>query len=115
MLADECMTAKDTFIAAVQGCQELPQSVREAAIQASVEEHSFDESYIAFLEEQIELSPRGPTWTERLRKRREDLIPFTGRRLLRSSIHVGRDDFTVEVEPVRAVVVHWEKYEDLRT
>jgi hypothetical protein len=109
------VNANDTFVSAVQRCTELPQTVRDAARQSAVEEHSFDQSYIAFLDTQIRLNPRGPEWTERLKKRREGLLPFTGRRLLRSSLHIGSDDYTVEVDPEAETVVYWERYEDIRS
>ena len=109
------MNAKDTFVSAVERCTELPQAVREAARESAVEEHSFDQSYIAFLDTQIGLNPRGPEWSERLKKRREGLLPFTGRQLLRSSLRIGRDDYTVEVDPEAETVVYWERYEDIRS
>jgi hypothetical protein len=93
----------------------MPQAVRETARQSAVEEHFFDQSYIAFLDTQIRLSPRGPEWTERLKKRREGLLPFTGRQLLRATLHLGGDDYTVEVDPEAAAVIYWEKYEHVRT
>lgn len=65
-LCVERVNAKDTFVSAVERCLELPQAVREAARQSAVEQHSFDQSYIGFLDTQIRLSPRGPEWTERL-------------------------------------------------
>ena len=104
----------ETFASAVERCAELPQAVREAATRSAVEQHSFDQSYIEFLDTQIRLSPRGPEWTERLKRRRAGLLPFTGRQLLRSSLHVGRDDYTVEVDPEAGTVVYWERYEDMR-
>jgi hypothetical protein len=109
------VNAKETFVSAVQACFELPQAVREAAMQLAVEEHSFDQSYIAFLDTQIHLSPRGPEWTERLKRRREGLLAFTGRQLLRSSVNVGSDDYTIEVDPEAEAVVYWERYEDSRS
>ena len=108
------MNAKETFVSAVERCVELPQAVREAARQSAVEEHSFDQSYIAFLDTQNQPSPRGLEWTERLKKRRAGLLPFTGRQLLRGSLHVGSDDYTVEVDPEAATVAYWELYEDTR-
>ena len=58
-----------TFVAAVRGADELPESVRAAADQAvGVDEGSFDHSYLEFLDQQIELAPRGPQWTARLKK-----------------------------------------------
>jgi hypothetical protein len=108
------VNAKDTFIVAVERCTDLPQAVREGARQSAVEEHSFDQSYIDFLDTQIRLSPRGPAWTERLKKRREGLVPFIGRQLLRSRVRVGSDDYTVQVDPKAELVVYWERYEDIR-
>ncbi len=110
----ERVNAKDAFVTAVERCQELPQSVREAARQSAVEQHCFDQSYIAFLDTQIRLSPRGPEWTERLKRRREGLLPFTGRQLLRAKVQVGSDDYSVEVDPEAGAVVYWERYEDIR-
>lgn len=109
------MTDLETFIAAVQRCHDLPDAVRQAATElTSVEAHAFDQSYIDFLDTQIRLSPRGPSWTERLSKRREGLLPFRGQTLLRSSIHIGRNDYTVNVDPTAGSVVYWERYEDIR-
>ena len=108
------MSDTDTFIDAVQRCAELPHEVREAAKHwSSVEAHCFDQSYIEFLDTQIRLSPRGPAWTERLKKRREGLFRFRNRTLLRNRLHVGRNDYTVEVDPTAASVVYWERYEDI--
>ena len=86
------MTDLETFIAAVQRRSDLPDDVRQTAAQlTSVETHSFDQSYIDFLDTQIRLNSRGPSWTERLSKRRVGLLPFRGQTLLRSVIRVGRD------------------------
>jgi len=109
------VSPKDTFVSAVERCPKLPQAVREAARLSVIEEHSLDQSYIVFLDEQISLSPRGPEWTERLKQRREGLLPLTGRRLLRSTLRVGSDDYTVEVDPEATAVVYWERYEDIRS
>jgi hypothetical protein len=108
------VNTKDKFVNAVERCAELPQEVRDAARQSAVEQHSFDESYIAFLDTQIRLSPRGPEWAERLKRRREGLLPFTGRQLLSSSLHVASDDYWVEVDPEAEAVVYWERYKDMR-
>ena len=108
------MSAKDTFIAAVERCQELPETVREATKNSAIEEHSFDQSYIQFLDTQIELSPRGPDWTERLKKRREGLFPFTGKHLLRSIVEVGTHNYSIEVDPRAESVGYWERYENVR-
>jgi hypothetical protein len=108
------MNSKATFIRAVEQCPELPENVREAAKQAAVEEHSFDQSYIEFLDAQIRLNPRGPAWTERLKKRRDGLLAFTGQLLVRSTIQIGHDDYSIEVDPEAKLIVYWERYEEVR-
>jgi hypothetical protein len=109
------VSAEETFRSAVERCLEIPQVIRAAAERSSVEEHSFEQSYIDFLDTQIHLSPRGPEWSERLKRRRESLLPFTGRRLLRSTVQAGTDNYTVEVDPEAGAVVYWERYEGIRT
>ena len=109
------MNAKAIFVSAVERCHGLPAAVLKAARQSTVEQHSFDQSYIDFLDIQIHLSPRGPEWTERLRKRREGLLPFMDRPLLSSSLQVGSDDYTIEVDPETKTVVYWERYENIRS
>jgi hypothetical protein len=105
------VSAQQEFLRAVQ-LSELPSEVRASANQATaVEEHQFGQSYIDFLDEQIRLSPRGPLWTERLKARREHLLPFRDRVLLRGSVAVGKDSYTIEVDPKSVVVIHWERYE----
>lgn len=109
------MSAEETFLSAVERCPEIPEVIRAAAKRSTVEEHSFEQSYIDFLDTQILLSPRGPEWTERLKRRRDGLLPFTGRRLLRSTVQAGIDNYTVEVDPEAGAVVYWECYEGIRT
>jgi hypothetical protein len=77
----------------------------------ALEEHTYDESYIEFLDTQIRLSPRGPEWTVRLIRRRAALLPFCGVTLLRGRVQVGDADFTVEIDPKTRAVIHWEEYE----
>lgn len=102
-------------MSAVERCREIPEVIRAGAVWSAIEEHCFDQTYIDFLDTQIRLSPRGPEWTERLRRRRQDLLPLTGRRLLRGTLQQGTDDYTVEVDPEAASVVYWERYEGIRT
>ncbi len=91
---------------------ELPALLREHASEvAALEEHWFDDSYIEFLDTQISLSPRGPLWTERLKRRRAALLPFRNVTLLRGRVRVGDIDFTVEIFPKTSAVIHWEEYE----
>ena len=106
------MEHSELFSQAVRDCQELPADVRSHVAEArGVEESSFDESYIEFLDEQIRLSPRGPEWTEILRRRRECLRPFCRVPLLSGHIRVGRFDTWVKVDPKRRAVVFWQQLE----
>jgi len=73
-----------------------------------VEMHSFDESYIEFLDLQIRLCPRGPEWTEVLQRRRNALALFVGRNLLRGRVQVGDTVYSIEIEPELKAVIHWE-------
>lgn len=100
------------FSQAVCDCQGLPADVRAHSAEArGIEESSFDESYIAFLDEQIRLSSRGPEWTEILRRRREGLRSFCGVPLVSGHIRVGQLDTWIKVDPKRRAVVFWEQLE----
>jgi hypothetical protein len=102
----------EIFRQAVRDCPELPADVRARVAEArGIEESSFDQSYVEFLDEQIRLSPRGPEWTEILRRRREGLRAFCRVPLFSGHIRVGRFDTWVEVDPKRRVVVFWEQLE----
>jgi hypothetical protein len=106
------MELSECFIKIVRGCESLPPEVRSHAPEAlAVKESCFDASYIEFLDTQIQLSPRGPEWTARLRQRREDLRPYCGVRLLCGVVPVGSSHFSVYITPEQSVVVHWEEYD----
>src|SRR5262245_41713126 len=108
------MSTKHTFVRAVEQCPELPEDVREAAKRSTVEEHSFGQTYINFLDEQIRLSPRGPAWSKKLKERRDGLLRFTDQALLRSSVQTDNDLYRVEVDPKSGAVVCWERFEKVR-
>jgi hypothetical protein len=106
------MNSKALFIETVRATEGLPASLREHAddIQ-NVRESRFDDSYIEFLDTQIRLSPRGPEWTERLKRRRAALLPFCDVTLLRGRVRVGQKEFTVQIDPRSKAVIHWEQYD----
>ena len=106
--------ARAIFADVVRACDTLPESVRERAIAASIRESLFDHTYIEFLDEQIQLSPRGPEWSDRLRQRRAALAPFCGVRLLDGHVESARDSYTIYVHPELRNIVHWELYENAR-
>lgn len=106
------MKPADIFMEAVRTCQDLPADVRSHAGEArGVEESCFDASYIQFLDEQIQLSPRGPEWTAILRRRREGLRSFCGVPLISGHVRSGRFDTWVKIDPKTGAVVFWEQLE----
>ena len=107
------MEPSELFAEVVCGCEALPADVRTHALEArGVEESCFDESYIEFLDTQIRLSPRGPEWTEILRRRREGLRPFCRVPLLSGHVRVGRFDTWIKIDPKVRAVIFWEQLED---
>jgi hypothetical protein len=103
----------ELFIEVVRNSNELPSEVRLHAHEAqAVEESRFDESYIEFLDEQIQINARGPKWAERLRRRREGLHAFCHVTLLSGHIVSGQYDTWIKVDPKKKVVVFWERYDD---
>jgi hypothetical protein len=106
------MNFTNVFIEAVSASTDIPAALRvNAPNVTALEEHRFDSSYIEFLDTQIDLSPRGPEWTERLKRRRTALLPFCDVMLLRGNVEVNDVFFTVEIDPATRTVIHWEEYE----
>lgn len=104
---------KRVFVSAVQnhtGISEVAKTNAEQVI--GLEETTFDQTYLDFLDEQIELCTRGPEWNERLKRRRDALAPFCDQELLCGRIKAGGVDFRIKVDPTQQAVVHWEEYEE---
>jgi len=103
----------ETFIEAVFQCQKLPENIRLRARDAIVVSlRSFDESYIKFLDEQIQLAPRGPEWAEMLRQRRDGLRDLCNVPLISGRIPDGASNIWIKVDPKTKAVVYWEDYEN---
>ncbi len=105
----------EIFIEAARKCTELPEDIRlraQDAVVVGVGVRSFDESYITFLDEQIQLGSRGPEWTERLRRRREGLRNFCNVPLISGRIPHGASNIWLKVDPQTRTVVFWEDYEN---
>jgi hypothetical protein len=102
------------FTIAVESSDFLPDRVRNASSQAKgIEIKVFDHSYLEFLDQQIELEPRGPEWTDRLRRRRSGLSAFCDRQLISGRIQVNNDDFTIYVDTETGAVIYWEEYKEV--
>ena len=102
------------FVEAVQGCDALPESVRERASFAIIRDSLFDHTYLEFLDQQIQLSPRGPEWSDRLRQRRTALAPYCDVPLVDGHIETPSGSYTIYVSPKLNCVIHWESYENAR-
>lgn len=75
-----------------------------------VDEHVFDESYIQFLDQQIELNARGDAWSERLRRRRDVLATWTDRSLVRVVCTGNGREWWFDVDPESKRVLRAESY-----
>jgi hypothetical protein len=101
----------ELFVRVLSSASAVPEVLRLHAHEAcGVEERAFDETYIAFLDEQIGLSPRGPEWTARLRRRRAGLVRYCSIRMVRGRVRAGTSDFTVYIDPRVNAVAYWEEY-----
>jgi hypothetical protein len=101
----------NAFSKAVVECADLPRIGKERVHDAlHVEEHTFDSSYIEFLDEQIRLNARGDEWSDRLRDRRQHLAPYSDQRLIRGKISIPEGELSIEIEPESSRVIHWEEY-----
>ncbi len=106
------MQPLELFLEVVRSSKELPADVRLHVDEASgVGETCFDESYIAFLDEQIQLSPRGPEWAEILKRRREILLPFCNITLVSGQIRSGGFIHLIKIDPKTKTIVNWEQAE----
>ena len=106
------MKPSELFVEVVRNSDKLPQAVRLQAHEArGVEESRFDKSYIEFLDEQIRFSPRGPEWTEILRRRRNGLHLYCDVPLVSGHIRTGRFDTWVKIDPKTRAVIFWEQLE----
>ncbi|CAN5658827.1 hypothetical protein BH11VER1_BH11VER1_36420 [soil metagenome] len=76
-----------------------------------VEESTFDQTYLEFLEEQISLSPRGPDWTARLLKRKDAYLPYCSVPLIRGRLDLIEKTYSIRVDPNKGNVVHIEECE----
>lgn len=74
----------------------------------TVERERPDRSYLEFLDQQIELEPRGPAWAAVLRARRAAIAPFVDDELLRLAIRSGEDEVVVRARESPARIVHVE-------
>ena len=76
----------------------------------SIEWRKFDQSYLDFLDKQIELGGRGLEWTERLNRRRANYSTFINRDLLSCQIVANGLVYNFRISPDSCEVIHYEFY-----
>ena len=104
------MTLSEVFAEAVRRTHGLPGEIYAHAHEArGLDAEPFDESYIQFLETQIEIGARGPEWTAILRARRHALQPYCDVPLISGNVPVGGRHFHMYAHPEKKVIVHWEE------
>ena len=89
----------------------LQQAKDHIELLTAVELKTFDQSYIDFLSEQIELCPRGLEWNEIIKKRKIDLEAHVDHELIDCRIETGFQTYTFKIDPTHRKVIHWESYE----
>lgn len=106
------MSDLDIFVQIVQEAEDLPQILRTHADQATrVTASVLEKSFLSLLDMQIQQSSRGPEWTDKLKERKEAMLPYCGKRLLKGRIDIGIDVYWIQVSPDAKKVVYWELYE----
>lgn len=105
------MKKRDIFIEAIKKSDKISKPITsEIDKNCSIHEKSFDESYLQFLDEQIQLNTRGDDWTHRLIQRRNQLTPFCNRILLDCKISNGKHEYWIKIDPPKKEIVYFEEY-----
>ena len=108
-----CEALRAICVEAVGDCEEMDPKVRENKnAVGSIRPSSFDESYLEFLNREIELESRGPEWSARLKVRKKNLSHYVNRELAYCRLQFGADDYSIFVEPLSGKVIHWEHYDN---
>ena len=106
------MSDLEVFIQIVQEAEGLPQVLRTHAAEAQrVTSSVLEKSFLSLLDTQIQQSSRGPEWVDKLKERKEAMLPYCGQRLLKGRIDIGIDVYWIQVSPDTQKVVYWELYE----
>lgn len=104
---------KSQVISALREASDIPAILRAMAASAvMVSVRTFDESYIEFLMTQIKLEPRGPQWTEVMKRRIKLLEPYCDCPLIDAHVLAGENiTFWIKVDPETERLVFWEQQE----
>jgi len=107
------MSELELFIEALGRAATLPDELKIRAGQVkALSQTSYDQSFIDLLDMQINSSSRGPEWTKTLQQRRDALLPYCNKTLLKGRLEIGKDAYWVKVDVETQTVVYWERYEN---
>jgi hypothetical protein len=107
------MDDKALFVSIVTECQELPAEVRHHAEQVkALRPFVFDSALLSLLDAQIRCGTRGSIYADRLRQRKESLLPYCNQALLKGRIEIGLDAYWLFIHPETKTLVFWERYEN---
>jgi hypothetical protein len=106
------MNDLEVFIQIVQHAEDLPDLLRDRASEARmVTGNVLQKSFLSLLDMQIQQSSRGPQWADKLRDRKQAMLPYCGQRLLKGRLDIGIDVYWIQVAPDSMELVYWELYE----
>ena len=97
----------------VQRFGELPNAVRTAQF-SRIDRRIIDHALFTQLITQAPPPNSEVGWSSRILKREESLLPYIGRVLVCVLIRLPGVEYTVELDPVSRIVVHWEWHPSIR-
>ncbi|MFC1763168.1 hypothetical protein ACFL6U_13960 [Planctomycetota bacterium] len=107
------MDDKTLFVSVVIESRELPADVKRDAEQVkALRPFVFDSALLSLLDAQIRFGTRGSIYANRLRQRKEALLPYCNKPLLKGRIEIGMDAYWLFIHPETKTVVFWERYEN---
>ena len=106
------MNDLECFIQIVQNAEALPDLLRNHASEARMVTGAvLEQSFLNVLDMQIQQSSRGPEWADKLKDRKQAMLPYCGQRLLKGRLDIGKDVYWIQVSPESNEIVYWELYE----
>ena len=104
------MNMENILATAILNAESVPPVLRDNAHHAThIKNTVIEASYLAFLDEQIRLCPRGPEWNAVLDRRLKLLTPFCNITLLDAHVMTPNTTFWIKVNPATGALVLWEE------
>ena len=102
-------TRGDQFLAIIQRAEMPSDAVAALSNSGIVEERSFDESYLGFLDRQIAAKARGPEWDDLYSARRKNLAEYAGVPLINVSARNADIIYLAKIDSESETIIHWER------